>query len=98
MSNKIAQLTYKFPSNFDANQANSVKNMISSKYGAPDYSNGQVGLGKVTYRRFTVDGIIISVYREWRSTTTYIEYIHKYNYKLRQKMLAENKKRKEQKI
>jgi len=87
----FAKATYTFPSHMDKNQITNVRSFVSNKYGEPDYLNGKVSLGRVTYKWYLEDGIELKVSRGWPNTTTYLSFIYPQNY---QAMLNEQEKQK----
>ncbi|MUK41517.1 hypothetical protein GNP61_08070 [Aliivibrio fischeri] len=87
----FAKATYTFSSYMDKNQVTNVRSFVSAKYGEPDYSDGKVSLGNVTYKWYLEDGIELKVSRGWPNTTTYLSFIYPENY---QAMLNEQEKQK----
>jgi TPR repeat protein len=88
----FAQAQYTFPSNMDKAQVSQVENFVANKYGAPDYANGSVSLGAVTYKWYLEDGIELKVHRGWPNTTTYLTYTYLEN---NQNKIAEQQRQKE---
>jgi len=100
---QFAVAEYTFPGFMDAGLVSKVRGMAQSKYGAPASSSGNVGLGPVSYRWRTKDGIEIEVRRGWPDTTTYLTFTYLEHYlamkmeQQRQKQESERKKYNSQK-
>lgn len=96
IDSKFVSAEYKFPGRNDKKLVTRVKDMVSSKYGHPDKSNGRENLGTVEHEWTTPDGITLKVYRGWPNTTTYLEYIYPKTKELMTAAKNRQKKRKEQ--
>jgi TPR repeat protein len=94
--NKFAVAEYTFPGRMNTQLVLEIKNMVSSKYGEPNSSDGTINLGRVTYTWNLQDGIELKVYRGWPDTTVYVAYKHPENYALMQKAIDEQKQKKQQ--
>lgn len=93
---KFAYAEYTFPSSMDSGQVTKIRAMVISKYGQPDSSSGNPGLGEVTYKWNLEDGIEIKVWRGWPNTTTYLKYFHPENYQAMIAKQEELRRKKEQ--
>jgi TPR repeat protein len=72
---ELAHVQYEFPSHMDTNLVVWVRDLVKSKYGWPEDSQGSPVLGEVTYTWKLKDGITVKVARGWPDTTTYLSYI-----------------------
>lgn len=72
---RLATVRYTFDGPLDAERAIRVQQMVAKKYGTPASSEGNEGVGPLTYRWQLPDGVELNVYREWPSTTTYLYYL-----------------------
>jgi len=69
----FAYAIYTFPSKTDTEQVTIIRDMIIRKYGKPNHSNGIPSVGSVIYA-WALDGVNITVSRDWPDTTTYLKY------------------------
>ena len=88
----FAQAQYTFPSTMDVAQVSKVKSFVANKYGAPDYTDGDLSVGGVTYKWDLKDGIELKVHRGWPNTTSYLTYTYPEN---NQNKIAEQQRQKE---
>jgi TPR repeat protein len=88
----FAQAQYTFPSTMDVAQVSKVKSFVANKYGEPDYTNGDLSVGVVTYKWELKDGIELKVHRGWPNTTSYLTYTYPEN---NQNKIAEQQRQKE---
>ena len=93
----FAKATYTFPSNMNTKQITEVRNFVANKYGNPNYENGRVSVGEVTYKWNLEDGIELTVSRGWPNTTTYLSYTYPENYLAMTKEQDKQKKEREAK-
>ncbi|MDP2832329.1 MAG: tetratricopeptide repeat protein [Pseudomonadota bacterium] len=70
----LGVVEYSFPGHMDTGLVVWVREMVASKYGWPDDSNGVQSVGEVTYRWRLKDGIEVKVWRGWPDTTSYLTY------------------------
>jgi hypothetical protein len=72
----FARAKYTLRSFLDTAQVARVAGLVKQKYGAPTESEGDVNLGRVSFRWLLDDGVLIVVRRGWPDTTTFLEYLH----------------------
>lgn len=90
---KFAYAEYNFPVFMDTGKILEVANLVSSKYGKPSKVEGNPNLGSVKYIWNFKNGMVITVYRGWPDTTTYLEFKDKQNViKLNQEVDAEKRR------
>lgn len=68
----FAQAQYKFPSHVDTGQIKRVVDFVASKYGRPNSTKGNYGLGEVVVTWNMPQGMKVTVSRGWPDTTTYL--------------------------
>ncbi len=73
-SGQFAYAEYTSPANMDTGKVVTVKDMIASKYGKPQKSNGDPALGEMEYMWKMKAGIEIFVSRGWPDTTVHLTY------------------------
>jgi hypothetical protein len=71
---QFAYAEYTFPSRMDTQQVRKIADMVAAKYGKPDSSTGDVGLGEVEVTWQNDNDVTITVYRGWPDTTTYLRF------------------------
>ncbi len=72
----LAIAEYRFPTHMDAHKVVEVREIVESKYGKPNASNGNVKLGSVKYTWHEGSTDIV-VRRGWPDTTVFLDYIVK---------------------
>lgn len=76
-ANQFVCAGYTFPSFVDAAQIGRVKAMLVQKYGEPSSEEGNELVGPVRLGWLSENGIVLILYRNWPSTTTYLDYCHR---------------------
>ena len=73
---KLAFAEYAFTSFMDSRHTQQIVGMVTSKYGPPAETVGQLEMGAFTARWRMAEGMQIQVVREWPETSTYLKFIN----------------------
>jgi len=92
VTGQFAIAAYTLPSQLDTQQVSRVVDMVAAKYGRPTTVRGNYAVGPVTASRNLGPSALIEVYREWPSTTTYINLIDPPILELLKREMEEDKK------